>query len=77
MVFLPPYSSCMNTVERIWSQFKVTFSKYLSKITVKFNHDKFEASIEAILDMVKAKLRPEILNCAQKYYDLSEAGELI
>ena len=56
LFFLPPYSSPLNPIERVWSRLKRRWAKYLSRITVKYNMDNIERDIRLVTAEVEREL---------------------
>ena len=53
--FLPPYSSPLNPVERIWGQVKHHWGKRMSQLRVPFDHDNIAHYVLELLDEVAAR----------------------
>lgn len=53
LYFLPPMSSPLNPIEKVWSIFKRLFSKHIAGITVKIDLPALENHIRIVLELVE------------------------
>ena len=77
VIFLPPYSSPLNSCERVWSLLKKVWSKAISTLTVNYDMANLETDINIVMSEVAWNLTPKILHANQKYIDLVEQGTLV
>jgi transposase len=75
--FLPPYSSPLNPVERIWGQVKHYWGKRMSQLRVPFDHDNIGHYVLELLDWVAARQTEDILRCIDPYIRRVGRGHLI
>ena len=52
MMFLPPYSSALNVIERVWSAFKTEWAKQLTKVHRTFRPERLHRGIERVLELI-------------------------
>ena len=75
--FLPPYSSPLNPVERIWNQVKHWWGKRMSRLRVPFDHDNIAWEVKQLLDEVAARQTEDLLRCIDPYIRRVGCGQLI
>ena len=77
IVFLPPYSSTLNPVEKVWHSFKAEWAKQLAQLRLPFDFRQFELRMEMALGIVHRRLNYSIMHSADRYRQLSLNGHLV
>jgi len=77
MLFLPPYSSVLNPIEKVWNTMKYIWSKNVAKIRTDYNHSHFESDLNLILGQVRQKLSSKSLEASKDYYEMCLADKLV
>ena len=77
ILFMPPYSSALNPIERTWNTFKHIWSKYMSKLKVEAPINNLDRDIGFAMREVKKNTSMRILSAANKEYNLSLANNLV
>ena len=78
LLYLPPYSSPLNPIERLWAHFKHLFAKYMSRIQVNCARDSLQSDVVAVMeDLIANHITDRILHSSEKYHLLVRDGQLI
>ena len=72
VIFLPPYSSSLNSCERVWNLLKKAWSKAISNFTVNYDMNNLETDINIVMTEVAWNLTPKILTANHKYISMVE-----
>ena len=75
--FLPPVSSTLNPIERVWAILKSIHKKRLAQVTHSLREEEFDIFCQCTIIELTSRLQPSILNAAAKYMDKSMRGLLV
>ena len=64
-------------VERVWSQLKNEWCKFLAHIDTNYNHDNMTRDVGYVCDRVARRLTPNIIYAAEEYNARALAGQLV
>ena len=67
----------MCIVERVWSQVKAEWGKFLARLDTTYNHDEMTRDVGAVCASVAGRLTPRIIYAAEDYNAKALAGQLV
>jgi len=76
VLYLPPYSSTLSSVEWLWGLWKLRWAKALAGITAAYDESNLERDMALIMEEVIDKLHPPFLRRNEKYLTKVMSGEL-
>ena len=77
LLFMPPYSSPLNPIERVWAIFKQKWSKYLAQIKVRYNLLSTRRDLELVMAEVGQGRTPNILRAGDSALQQVQAGHIV